>query len=115
VSQQQRDALDQLLRDAPLDLGGDVAEQRIIFEEMMAANPVPADVTTSSGSLGGIPVVNVEAAGADHVALGDFLGRLVTFVYRRRPEVGESPVTTGVGDAGLEPATSALSRRRSPS
>jgi acetyl esterase/lipase len=65
MSQQQRDALDQLLRDAPLDLGGDVAEQRRIFEEMMAAIPVPADVTTSPGSLGGIPVVNVEVAGAD--------------------------------------------------
>jgi epsilon-lactone hydrolase len=55
VSQQQRDALDQLLRDAPLDLGGDVAEQRVIFEEMMAAISVPTDVATSSGSLGGIP------------------------------------------------------------
>ena len=69
VSQQQRDALDQLLRDAPLDLGGEVAEQRVIFEEMMAAIPVPADVTTSSGSLGGIPVVNVEVAGADHASV----------------------------------------------
>ncbi|HTA34469.1 MAG TPA: hypothetical protein VK721_13710 [Solirubrobacteraceae bacterium] len=59
MSQQQRDALDQLLRDAPLDLGGDVAERRVILEEMMAASPVPADVTTSAGSLGGIPVVNV--------------------------------------------------------
>ena len=65
MSKEQRDALDQLLRDAPLDLGGDVTEQRVIFEEMMAAIPVPADVTTSSGSLGGIPVVNVETAGAD--------------------------------------------------
>ena len=65
MSQQQRDALDQMLRDAPLDLGGDVAEQRAIFEEMMAATPVPADVTTSSGSLGGIPVINVATAGAD--------------------------------------------------
>ena len=63
MREQQRDAVDQLLRDAPLDLGGDVAEQRVIFEEMMAAIPVPADVTTSSGSLGGIPVVNVEVAG----------------------------------------------------
>jgi acetyl esterase/lipase len=54
-----------MLRDAPLDLGGKVAEQRVIFEEMMAAIPVPADVTTSSGSLGGIPVINVEVAGAD--------------------------------------------------
>ena len=65
MSQHQRDALDQLLRDAPLDLGGDVAEQRVIFEEMMAAIQVPADVTRSSGSLGGIPVVSVEVAGAD--------------------------------------------------
>jgi epsilon-lactone hydrolase len=69
VSRQQRDALDQLLRHAPLDLGGDVAEQRVIFEEMMAAIPLPADVTTSSGSLGGIPVVNVETAGADHASV----------------------------------------------
>jgi monoterpene epsilon-lactone hydrolase len=65
MSQQQRDALDQLLRDAPLDLGGDVAEQRVIFEQMMAAIPVPDDVATSSGSLGGIPVIYVDTAGAD--------------------------------------------------
>jgi monoterpene epsilon-lactone hydrolase len=65
VSQQQRDALDQQLRDAPLDLGGDVAEQRAVFNEMMASIPVPADVTTSSERLGGIPVVNVEVAGVD--------------------------------------------------
>jgi monoterpene epsilon-lactone hydrolase len=111
VSQQQRDALDQLLRDAPLDLGGDVAEQRVIFEEMMAAIPLPADVTTSSGSLGGIPVVNVEAAGADHASVIFYLhggayaigtaessvglasdlarragARLVTIDYRLAPE-----------------------------
>jgi hypothetical protein len=66
MSQQQREALEQLLRDAPLDLGGEVAEQRGHLEEMMAAVPLPADVATSSGSLGGIPVVNVETAGADH-------------------------------------------------
>jgi monoterpene epsilon-lactone hydrolase len=65
VSRQQREALDQLLRDAPLDLGGDVAEQRAIFEEMMASIPVPADVTTSSATVGGISVVNVEVTGVD--------------------------------------------------
>jgi epsilon-lactone hydrolase len=64
VSEPQRDALDQLLRDAPLDLGGEVGEQRVIFEEMMASIPLPADVSTWPGSLGGIPVVNVEVAGA---------------------------------------------------
>jgi monoterpene epsilon-lactone hydrolase len=111
VSQQQREALDQLLRDAPLDLGGEVAEQRIIFEEMMAAIPVPADVTTSPGSLGGIPVVNVEAADADYAKVIFYLhggayaigtatssvglasdlarragARLVTIDYRLAPE-----------------------------
>ena len=59
MSKQQRDALDEMLRAAPLDLGGDVQEQRIIFEEMMAAIPLPADVATSPGHLGGIPVVNL--------------------------------------------------------
>jgi monoterpene epsilon-lactone hydrolase len=65
MSQQQRDALDQMLREGPLDLGGDVAEQRVIFDEMMAAIPLADDVTTSPGSLGGTPVLNVEVEGAD--------------------------------------------------
>jgi hypothetical protein len=47
VSQQQRDAVDQLLRDAPLDLGGDVAEQRVIFKptprSLPRASERPAD------------------------------------------------------------------------
>jgi hypothetical protein len=41
VSQQQRDARDRLLRDAPLDLGGDVAEQRVIFEEKWRRSRYP--------------------------------------------------------------------------
>jgi acetyl esterase/lipase len=71
MSQQQRDALDELLRSGPLDLGGNVKEQRLIFEEMMGAVPVPADVAVSPGSLGGIPVVNIDVDGAEaeHVIL----------------------------------------------
>ncbi|HUE28560.1 MAG TPA: hypothetical protein VMP89_17425, partial [Solirubrobacteraceae bacterium] len=34
----------------------------------MAAIPVPADVSTSSGTLDGIPAVNVEIARADHAS-----------------------------------------------
>ena len=67
MSQGQRDALFELLRDAPLDLGGDVNEQRIIFEEMMGATPIPADVTTATETTDGIAVVNVDVAGADRV------------------------------------------------
>jgi monoterpene epsilon-lactone hydrolase len=65
VSQQQRDALDEMLRAAPLDLGGDISELRISFDEMMAATPIPADVEALEGSLGGIPVVHVDVTGTD--------------------------------------------------
>ncbi len=46
-----------------------MAEQRVIFEEMMAAIPLPADVTTSSAFLGGIPVVNVEVVSAENASV----------------------------------------------
>ena len=69
MSQEQRAAIDQLLREAPLDLGGDVGEQRAIFEEMMAATPVPPDVTATPGTLGAIPVVTVDVAGTDASAV----------------------------------------------
>ncbi len=89
MSQQQRDALDQLLREAPLDLGGDVAEQRLIFEEMMAAIPVPGDVATSSGSLGGIPVVNVEVAGTDRE-------RIILYLHGGAYAIGTAASSVGL-------------------
>ncbi|HMJ37479.1 MAG TPA: hypothetical protein VK501_26475 [Baekduia sp.] len=48
MSREQREALDELVRDGPLDLGGDVSQQRAIFDEMMAAIPVPDDVTAAA-------------------------------------------------------------------
>jgi acetyl esterase/lipase len=65
MSQEQRGALDELLRSGSLDLGGDVKEQRLIFEEMMGATPVPADVAVSPAHLGGIPVMNIDVDVAD--------------------------------------------------
>ena len=65
MSQEQRDALDGMLREGPLDLGGDVLEQRPIFEKMMAAAPPPDDVETSSRTLGGVPVVAIDIKGID--------------------------------------------------
>jgi monoterpene epsilon-lactone hydrolase len=57
-------AVDELLRNSALDLGGEVKEQRRIFEEMIGAAPLPADVIATAGSLGGVPVVTVDIAGA---------------------------------------------------
>ena len=65
MSKQQRDALDQMSRHAPLDLGGDVQGQRVIFEKMIASIPLPADVVPTPGTLGGVPVVNVDVAGVE--------------------------------------------------
>jgi hypothetical protein len=37
MSRQQREALDRLLRDGPLDIGGDLDTQRSLFEAMAGA------------------------------------------------------------------------------
>jgi epsilon-lactone hydrolase len=63
MSKQQRDALDQMLRHAPLDLGGDIGEQRRLFTDMMSAVPVPGDVRTDPGMLGPVPVVTITVDG----------------------------------------------------
>jgi acetyl esterase/lipase len=60
MTQQQRQAVDDLLRHGPLDIGGDVTEQRAIFHEMITSVPLPEDVKTTPGRLGGVPVVTVE-------------------------------------------------------
>jgi epsilon-lactone hydrolase len=65
MSQDQKDALDVLLREGPLDLGGDVTEQRTIFEEMMSQVPANPDITIVAQALGGVDVLAVEAPGAD--------------------------------------------------
>ncbi|MFD3585977.1 alpha/beta hydrolase [Streptomyces sp. NPDC058683] len=65
MSGQQRRDLDEMLRHAPLDVGGDVAEARAVFHGMMTSMPLPPDVTTTPGRLGGVPVVTVETPGGD--------------------------------------------------
>ncbi|KAA9155856.1 alpha/beta hydrolase [Microbacterium lushaniae] len=64
MTQQQRIALDGMLRSLPLDLGGDVAEQRELFAQMMETIPLAEDVVTERGELGGVPVVAVGINGA---------------------------------------------------
>ncbi len=63
MSQRQRDALDALLREAPLDFEGDLHALRAQFEEMMAATPLSDDVVRTDGVLGGVPVVTLDVPG----------------------------------------------------
>jgi acetyl esterase/lipase len=65
MTQQQRQALDELLRHGPLDVGGEITKQRAIFHEMISSIPLPADVSAKQGELGGVPVVTVETPELD--------------------------------------------------
>ena len=59
MSERQRLALDELLRASPLDIGGDVAEQRDVFDRMLTATPLASDVQLTPNTLGAVPVVDV--------------------------------------------------------
>jgi len=59
MSTEQRRQLDDMLRKSPLDLGADLGEQRIIFQEMMTAVPLPDDVVTEPATVGDVPVVHI--------------------------------------------------------
>src|SRR5690242_11065178 len=75
MTAQQRDMVDQILRNAPFDLGGDVAAQRPILEQMLTSQPLPAGVRMTPGDLGGIPVIfaDVEPRGTIfHIHGGGF-------------------------------------------
>jgi monoterpene epsilon-lactone hydrolase len=63
MTQQQREAVADILRASPFDPAGDLSEQRPLFEKMIAAAPVPPDVVTIPGQLGGVPVIRVGIPG----------------------------------------------------
>jgi epsilon-lactone hydrolase len=111
MTQQQREMVDGMLRASPFDPAGDLREQRPLFEQMMTAVPVPGDVVTTPGYLGGVPVISVDIPGvttggvilyfhggffaigsaADSVGLASDLARqagmrVVTVDYRLAPE-----------------------------
>jgi monoterpene epsilon-lactone hydrolase len=69
MSPQQKDALKDIFRNAPLDIGGDPIEQRTNFEKMLSAQPLADDVTATPGELGGVPVLNIETGESSHDAV----------------------------------------------
>lgn len=70
MSREQAAALTRLLREGPLDLGGDLAEQRPLLQRLMTAHPLPSDVRTYQGESAGVPVVEIVPDGPLH---GDVL------------------------------------------
>ncbi|MFJ8313008.1 MULTISPECIES: alpha/beta hydrolase [unclassified Streptomyces] len=52
-----------MLSASPMDPSGDPLEQRPLFEQMITAIPVPDDVVTTPGQLGGVPVVTIDIPG----------------------------------------------------
>jgi epsilon-lactone hydrolase len=60
MSLKQRETVDQILRAAPFDLGGDVITQRPLLEQMLTSASLPEDVRATKGDLGGVPAVFVE-------------------------------------------------------
>lgn len=65
VSQEQRELINTILANAPLDLGGDVAEQRIVLHDLLTAHPAPDDVLVSPLTLGGVPALSIDIAGQE--------------------------------------------------
>src|ERR1035437_4672166 len=63
MSQLQRDTLNTIRTNAPLDLGGDVTEQRVILNQLLTAHPLPDDVIMSPITLGGVSTLSIEIDG----------------------------------------------------
>jgi len=63
MTQQQRESVAGMLRASPFDPAGDLREQRPLFDKMIAAAPVPADVVTTPRQLGGVPVIRIDIPG----------------------------------------------------
>jgi acetyl esterase/lipase len=65
MTAQQRDMVHQILRNAPFDLGGDVAVHRPLLEKMLTGQPLPEDVRMTPGELGGVPVIDIDIDGVE--------------------------------------------------
>jgi acetyl esterase/lipase len=71
VSIEQRETLDAILRQSALPVDSDVSEQRRLFREAVSAQPLPADVSVTAASLGGVPTAEITIAGREprHIVL----------------------------------------------
>jgi epsilon-lactone hydrolase len=71
VSTEQRENLEAILRQSAFPAGIDLNEQRRLLKELISAQPLPADVTVTAATLGGVPTAEVTIDGVEprHVVL----------------------------------------------
>jgi epsilon-lactone hydrolase len=71
VSTDQQETIDAILRQSAFPPDSDVNEQRRLFKELSSAQPLPADVTVTAASLGGVPTAEITVDGIEprHVVL----------------------------------------------
>ena len=64
MSTEQRENLDAILRQSALPVVG-VEEQRRQLRELLSAQPLPADVTVTAATLGGVPTAEITVEGVE--------------------------------------------------
>jgi epsilon-lactone hydrolase len=63
VSIEQQQTLDAILRQSAFPADADISEQRRLLRELLSRQPLPADVTVTRASLGGVPTAEVTVDG----------------------------------------------------
>jgi epsilon-lactone hydrolase len=71
VTTEQRENLEAILRQSAFPADIDVSEQRRLLRELTSAQPLPADVTVTAATLGGVPTAEITLEGIEprHVVL----------------------------------------------
>ena len=94
MTDEQLRTLDEMLRNGPLDLGGELAEQRRLLVELLTAIPIPDDVRSTADELAGVPVVTVDIAGTG----GDVDGGpgVILYLHGGAYALGTAPASVGL-------------------
>ncbi len=71
MSTEQRESLEAILRQSAFPADADISEQRRLLRDLTSAQPLPADVTVTAASLGGVPTAEITIDGIEpgHVVL----------------------------------------------
>jgi acetyl esterase/lipase len=60
-----RESIEAMLRDVPIDAGGELDVQRPLFEQFMRQQPFRDDILLTGAALGGVSLLEVQAGGVE--------------------------------------------------